>query len=135
MKLKSLTEKLKHPFFIVSLAAFALLMIGFVIGRYTAPTVLPLELPQAPAAEAAEQPTPPDDLPASEPTAQRKLMDLNTATLEQLLIVPGIGEKTAELILAYREEHGGFTSVEQLLEIKGIGEKKLETMREYLTVQ
>lgn len=63
------------------------------------------------------------------------VIDLNTATADQLMQIDGIGEKTAADIIAYRDEHGGFSDVEELVNIKGIGEKKLEKWREYLTVQ
>lgn len=46
----------------------------------------------------------------------------------------GLGDKTAEKILAYRLSHGRFDSVDELLNIEGIGEKKLEAWRPYLTV-
>jgi competence protein ComEA len=55
---------------------------------------------------------------ASTPT-----VNLNTATLDQLTALPGIGPKTAELILQYRTKNGGFKKIEELMNIKGIGEK------------
>ncbi|MCR4711023.1 MAG: ComEA family DNA-binding protein [Clostridia bacterium] len=62
------------------------------------------------------------------------LIDLNTATSEELQRIPGIGPVTAEKILKYREENGPFTDLEELLEISGIGEKTLERMKDYLTI-
>ncbi len=61
-------------------------------------------------------------------------IDLNTATVEQLKGLPGIGEKTAEAIVKHRKEHGNFQSVDELLEIKGIGKKKLGKIRPLVTV-
>lgn len=60
---------------------------------------------------------------------------LNTATLEALLALPGVGEKTAERILAYRDTYGKFVTVEQLLDVEGIGEGLLEQLRPYVYVE
>jgi competence protein ComEA len=59
---------------------------------------------------------------------------LNRAGVADLTGVPGIGEKTAEAILAYRRAHGEFREVRELLNVKGIGEKKLEKMRAFLVL-
>jgi len=57
-------------------------------------------------------------------------LDLNTATIEQLDTLPGVGEVTAQKIVDYREEHGGFGSVDELGEVPGIGDKRLADLRE-----
>lgn len=56
-------------------------------------------------------------------------VDLNTATLEQLDALPGVGPATAQAILDYRAEHGRFAQVQELLEVRGIGEAKLAAIR------
>lgn len=61
-------------------------------------------------------------------------LDLNTATAEELMELPGIGAVLAERILAYREGMGGFSSVEELLEVSGIGEATLEELQNLVTV-
>ena len=61
-------------------------------------------------------------------------VNINTASATELQKVHGIGEKTAERILAYRDEHGAFESVEDLKHVKGIGEKNLEKIKGELTV-
>ena len=60
---------------------------------------------------------------------------LNTATPDELLTLPGVGEKTAERILAYRDTYGKFVTVEQLLDVEGIGEGLLEKLRPYVYVE
>lgn len=61
-------------------------------------------------------------------------VDINKATVEQLEQLPGIGHKTAEAIVKYREEHP-FKSVDELTNVKGIGQKKLERLRPLVTVR
>jgi competence protein ComEA len=61
-------------------------------------------------------------------------VDLNTATLDQLDDLPGVGPATAQAIIDWRDEHGGFSSVDQLLEVRGIGEAKLADLRDLVTV-
>lgn len=62
------------------------------------------------------------------------LVDINTAGVEELSTLPGIGEGLAGRIVRYREANGAFESVEALTEVSGIGEKKLEELRDYITV-
>ncbi len=60
-------------------------------------------------------------------------IDINTATKEELIRLPGIGEAMAERILSYREENGPFVSVEELSNVRGIGPKKLQRIAPYCT--
>ena len=57
-------------------------------------------------------------------------ISLNTATAEQLDQLEGIGPTTAQKILDWRKEHGGFSSVEDLQQISGIGPKRFESLKE-----
>ena len=62
------------------------------------------------------------------------LLNLNSATGEQLEGLPGVGPVTAEKILAWRSAHGAFSSVDELLEVDGIGEKTLAQLAPHLTL-
>ena len=68
--------------------------------------------------------------PGAAPSAP---LDLNTATLEQLDALPGVGEVTAGHILAYRSAHP-FTTVDQLLEVPGIGQRRFDQLKDLVTV-
>jgi competence protein ComEA len=62
------------------------------------------------------------------------LVNLNTATIDQLESLPGIGPALAQRILDYRQEHGPFRSVEDLTNVSGIGDKRLADLRSKVTV-
>ena len=61
-------------------------------------------------------------------------VDLNSATLDELDELPGIGPTTAQAILDHREQNGPFASVEELLDVRGIGDAKLEQLRDLVAV-
>lgn len=61
-------------------------------------------------------------------------ININTANLDELQLVPGIGPVTAGKILQMRKSYGSFKSVDDLLAIRGLGPKRLDKMRKYLTV-
>lgn len=84
----------------------------------------------APTGSAAVAPAPVPGAPA--PTGV--LVNLNTATEAELDTLPEVGPVTAASILAWRDEHGGFTSVDELLEVDGIGETTLSRIAPYVSV-
>ena len=67
-------------------------------------------------------------------TAEKKV-NVNTATLEELVQVKGIGNQIAERIIEYRDKNGPFEQIEDLLKVKGIGDKKLESIRDFLVIE
>lgn len=73
-------------------------------------------------------------VPVTKSTTANGLIDINVATVEDLMQVDGIGETTAQNIVAYREKIGKYTFIEQLLDVENVGEKKLEGWKQYLSV-
>lgn len=64
---------------------------------------------------------------AAAPTAP---VPLNTATVEQLETLPGVGPVLAQHIIDYRTQHGGFRSVDELREVNGIGDRRFADLRD-----
>jgi competence ComEA-like helix-hairpin-helix protein len=62
-------------------------------------------------------------------------VNINTAGADVLSQLDGIGEKTAEKIIEYREEHGPFNAIEELTLVNGIGEKKLEAIKDRICAE
>lgn len=73
--------------------------------------------------------------PATESQASvQASVNLNKASAEELMTLKGIGPKTAERIIAYRQEQGPFQTVDQLVMVKGIGNAKFEKLKDRITV-
>ena len=73
---------------------------------------------------------PPANAPTGNPSTPGGLVDLNTATVEELDTLPGVGPVTAAAIIAWRDTNGRFTSVDQLGDVDGIGPARLEKLRD-----
>lgn len=78
---------------------------------------------------------------AQAPTSQKKevgkegKVNINTATVEELKTLKGIGEKKAEAIIEYRKKNGSFNNKEELMKVRGIGKKLYESFQERVIVQ
>ncbi len=102
-------------------AAFLCIMLGIFIGKNLLPNYL-------------MRPYTPEGETESTLTADEfGKININTATMDQLTQLPGIGTITAQRIIDYRDEHGPFQSVKDLLNVDGIGSGTLDNIRDYIT--
>jgi competence protein ComEA len=76
--------------------------------------------------------TPPPNSATSSPA---KLININSASLEQLDTLPRIGPTLAQNIVTYRESHGGFKTIEEIKEVSGIGESAFKQLKTLITVE
>ena len=107
-------------------AGFICILLGIFIGRNTKGSYdLFPSLPQSVVAEETTSPT--------EATERGKL-NINTATVQELTILPGIGDTLALRIVAYRNAYGPYSSIEDLLNVEDIGPTRLNNIRDYITV-
>jgi competence protein ComEA len=72
--------------------------------------------------------------PSSEGTMPLEPVNVNTATVAQLDVLPGVGPTTAAAIVAHRDQHGAFQTIDQLGDVRGIGPAKLDALRGLVTV-
>lgn len=81
------------------------------------------------------QETPPASPTGADRAGAASLININTATAVELEALPGIGPKTAEAIVDYRQEHGPFVTPESITDVPGIGPATLEDIRALITTQ
>ena len=97
--------------------------LSFVVGVLM---MLALAMPAAQPQEKAEK--------AKAAASASSPINLNTATAAQLETLPGVGSRTAQLIVEHRQKNGGFKKIEELMNIKGIGEKSFLKIKPLVTV-
>ncbi|MGB6340753.1 MAG: ComEA family DNA-binding protein [Candidatus Aminicenantaceae bacterium] len=73
-------------------------------------------------------------LHAQTKTTEKKV-NINTANLDELQTLPRIGEKVAQRIIDYREEHGQFKKIEELMKVQGVGEKTFKLIKDKIEVE
>jgi competence protein ComEA len=71
---------------------------------------------------------------AAKPAALGVTLNINTATVAELDALPGIGTKTAALIIEYRQKNGPFKKIEELMNVRGVGEKNFLKLRTQISV-
>lgn len=62
-------------------------------------------------------------------------ININNATIEELILLPGIGEKTAKNIVSFREQNGRFSIIDDITKVPGIGSKKFKKLRSYIIIE
>lgn len=127
----------KQMALLLALAALtAMFAVGFFLGRRTTPFEISAQVQRNDVPEEAPEEEPPENPPETDETPQISYpIDLNTATKEELMTLPRIGEKTAQKILDYREAYGRFAVIEQLMDVAGIGEATFEGLKDMVTVE
>jgi len=66
---------------------------------------------------------------------QKELLNMNTATVKEIMKLPGIGKKKAEAIVAFRQENGGFQDLNDLRKIEGIGKKTFNKIKDHIVLK
>jgi competence protein ComEA len=72
--------------------------------------------------------------PAAKPAAPVAMVNINTASVAELDALPGVGSKTAALIIEYRQKNGPFKKIEELMNVRGVGEKNFLKLRAQISV-
>ena len=118
---------------------FAAITVSFFLGRNTNHDPIRLsplltEATSATAEMAGTEAVPPGANGAQTQPPHTGPVNINTADIDALMTLPGIGEVLAQCIIDYREDNGPFHSLEELINVSGIGPKRLEAILDYATV-
>ena len=127
-----------YKYLIPAAALLALVFsLGFYFGRRTVPYEVAIDL-ELPAAQVLEIPAAAEEAPAPAPITdapeENVPVNINTATKEELMTLPGVGEVLAGRIIEYRQTYGRFAAAEQLMDVSGIGEQRYADLADLVTV-
>ena len=122
-----MSKKLSFALLLLSTALFACLLIGVFIGRSTAGSQINLSQYEKLSATGSTD-------AVSDISESAGKINLNTATIDDLTLLPGIGEVLAQRIIAYRDEIGGYKNIDELINVQGIGNATLNKISDYITV-
>lgn len=125
-------KKQKLSALILITVAFAAFTLGLFLGRNYDRSSITVSVPAAMRTAPPETTRP---LATIEETQAISFpININSATKEEWMALPGIGEVLADRILAYRDSNGPFRTVEGLMAVEGIGEKRIEEILEFITI-
>ena len=120
-------ENIERTILACAATLFVGLMLGILIGRFGL----------SPSVQLSTYDQITQDIPkATSPriTDETGKININTATADELTMLPGIGKTSAENIVAYRLRYGPFMKIEDLAKVKGISQNRIEKIKEYITV-
>ncbi len=126
-------KKQTQSLLLILTCLFAAFTLGFFLGRNQASPPVSIQVPAAMQTRPQESP---ETSAAQEASTEAVTfpIDINLATQDEFMALPGIGEVLAGRILAYRDAHGSFTAPEELMYVEGIGEKKIEDILDLITI-
>lgn len=126
-------RKPRMSVFMLATAVFAAFTLGLFLGRNTRQS--PVTVSVSPSMQTSPSaPTDSPVVPTEETTVILFPININSATKEEIMALPGIGEVLAQRILSYRKEHGSFDAPESLMNVEGIGTKRMEEIWDLITV-
>lgn len=107
---------------------FVCVLLGIFLGRRNAPEKIPVNSGTTPVTNGTVQ-------NGQYVESSDGKININTASKNQLMLLDGIGETTAQKIIDYRTQNGNFTKIEELMNVKGIGEKKFEQIKDRIKTE
>lgn len=115
-----------HPL-LIALILFFVLISGFFLGRLPQLNGIMITSESVTA-------SPSEAGAATETVEHYGRININTADIDELMLLPGIGPTLAERIVLYRQDNGPFSSTEELIRVKGIGTDTLSKLSQFITV-